>query len=435
MRPRPSLLRLLALALVAAGFITSIEVAASVRHIPPRSPDVTLWVMQPPGEVVAFDLADFLRVGGVRVPPVAFNDPGRLSINGLGQMLVQLDADLLWLWDGDGAKTIPITPDLSGMASPPSNSSTPMPQWLLGDDGKSLYVLQSKSRQVGTSTADSASSSHVVVRTSLALQPRDPILSILRKPCQKQYGFPADGAEPCPDPDIWAPGGVVRTYFVLTHWEQDSQTDPEAQPYGSRHRTLYRRGIKGWRASDLGTSEHQPLLDVSSDGTAWVQTEEDGGCCGSSNGGSDRAVFGSADTALVLFDEWPRFHNQNYDMSFYTDKARIAPGGGRVAFTIHATEAPGAAIPVSADGHPDTLELASIQRSLADLPIVEIHAMGPKPTHLLRLRHVELVGWASDSELLVVERGHVVGVDVITKRRRESGIGVRTAEDASVVWK
>ncbi|HKN46210.1 MAG TPA: hypothetical protein VJW23_20045, partial [Propionibacteriaceae bacterium] len=372
-------------------------VAQVFRAIPSMAaPDVTLWVIQPPGEVVAFDLANFSRVGGVRIPPVAFNDPGLIAINGWGQMLVQLDADHLWLWDGDVARTLPTSPE---RVTSPNVSPEPLRRWLLGDDGKSLYTLEEGSGQVGASTADSASSSLLIVRaTNLSQRPRDSILVIPREPCNKPYDFDV-GSEPCPNPDIWAPGGVVRECFLLMHWEQESSTETES-PIASCHYTLYRRGAVGWSASDLGIWGRESLLDVNADGSAWGKTVEDEACCGSSNSSSDQAVFGNADTALTLFDEWSSFHNQNYDMSFFTAKARVAPGGGRVAFAIHATEAPGAKIPASNGGHPDTLELASIQRSLADLPIVEVHAMRPNPTLLLRLRHAELVGWASDSEVL-----------------------------------
>jgi hypothetical protein len=92
-------------------------------------------------------------------------------------------------------------------------------------------------------------------------------------------------------------------------------------------------------------------------------------------------------------------------------------------------------IELSVDGHPDTLELASIRRSLLEMPVVEIRAVRPQPALLLRLQHAELVGWASDHEVLVTEHRHLVGIDVITNARRESGIEVRSAEDASVVWK
>ena len=73
-------------------------------------PQVTLWVVQPPGQLVAFDLADFSRIGGVRIPPVAFNDPGGIAINGHGQFLVQLDEAHLWIWDGTKADTLPVIP-------------------------------------------------------------------------------------------------------------------------------------------------------------------------------------------------------------------------------------------------------------------------------------------------------------------------------------
>jgi hypothetical protein len=412
-------------------------IAGVSRAVPSAAvPDVTLWVMQPPGEVVALDLADFSRVGGVRIPPVAFNDPSRIAINGLGQMLVQLDGDHLWLWDGETARTLPTRGEHRGADSSSTAPSTPR-QWLLGDDGKSLYVLQSEAARAGASTADSISSSVFVVRaTSFAQRPRATIHSSPRRPCERPLQLIAE-TEPCPDPDIWAPGGVVRGYFILTRWQQEPQIEPEPEtlPTASFHRTLYRRAEKKWRAFDFETWSDMPLLDASAHGSSWVQATEDGGCCGWSNDSSDQMVLGSLDTTLTLFDEWSTFHNQDYDVSFFAAKARVAPGGDRVAYTVHATGAPGAEIRVSAEGHADTMELASIQRSLAELPLVEVRGTRPQTPLLFRLSHAELIGWASDSEVLVVERGRIVGVNVMTKERRESRILVRSAEDASVVFR
>ena len=78
---------------------------------------------------------------------------------------------------------------------------------------------------------------------------------------------------------------------------------------------------------------------------------------------------------------------------------------------------------------------AAIRSSLSDLPMVEVVDVRPRPTRVLRLAHAELVGWASDSEVIVVEKGRLVGIDVLTKQQRESGIVVRSPADAFVVWR
>ena len=399
-------------------------------------PDVTLWVVQPPGEVVAFDFSDFSRVGGVRIPPTAFNDPSKLSINGVGQILVQLDDGHLWIWDGASAKTLSVTPDAHGAVSRPGPKPPPLRRWLLGDDGGTLFVLEATSRQQLEFRADTLTTTLRVRATDLFQRAREQIFAGQSPPCQESEEQ-SDFRVPCPDPAIWAPGGVVRDYFVLSRCEENAQLAQYRDDFTTVicHHELWVRSTLGWRASEVGTWGDLPLLDVGANGSSWAQADKDGGCCGAENVSSNQMTFANSDTSVILFDEWSRFHNQNSEVSFFTATARIAPGSNRVAFTVHATASAAATLPPASGGHPDTLELPAIHRALAELPLVEIDEMQPGPVLLLQLTHAELVGWASDSEVVVVEKGRLVLVDVVTKRRRESGIAVRSAADATVVWR
>ena len=128
-----------------------------------------------------------------------------------------------------------------------------------------------------------------------------------------------------------------------------------------------------------------------------------------------------------------RYHNQDYDVSFYTPNAVIAPGGGRVAYTVVASERAGKELRLSSDGHANSLELAAIEKALAELPVVEVQEPARGAVPILRLPRAELVGWSSPSEIVIVEAGRVVAVDVATRRRRESGIRVRSAADVFLV--
>ncbi len=393
--------------------------------------DVTLWVVQPPGEVVAYDLADFSRVGGVRIPRVAFDDPGRLSINGAGQMLVPLDADHLWIWDGEAAKTL-TAPTSLPRAMPSGDPTVPLRQWLLGNERNSLYVLQRESGIERGAATDSTPASLVVRTTNLMLEPREQIVAIPDPPCETTME-PVDTPVPCADPGLWVPGGVVRDFLLLAYWKQDHYPGFEDAIHASCHSLLLRRDAKGWRASELEIWCWEPPLDMAAGGSAWVQADGEAGCCGGLNEDSNLTRFTDADSSRTVFDEWARFRNRNYDVSFFTASASISPEGMRVAYTVHATATATQEIPASAEGHPDTLELASIRRSIADLPLVEIHEVLPLSVVLQQLAHCELVGWASDSEVIVVEKRRVVAVDVTTGHRRPSGIRVRDARDVSVV--
>ena len=405
-------------------------------HTTPVSalPDVTLWVIQPPGQLVAFDLSDFSRIGGVRIPPVAYNNPGKLSINGHGQFLVQLDDDHIWVWDGDSADTLPVAPDIAPRSDAAiAGGLTPLRQWLLGDDGKSLFVLQSEAREKETSGRDTTASRLVVRQTDLSQRTLREVFSVVSGPCTR-YVEPVGGV-PCPEPSMWAPGGTVRGYFLLTHCEPEPGNEPsdEEPPRGSCHRARLWGGPRGWQESELEFGDEALPLDATPDGSAWIEVSGESGY--GDNEVSDQAIMVSPDTSIVLFDEWTSLRNQGYEVSIFPVDARIAPGSARVAYTLHATASATDSILVSPDEHPDPSRFAAIRSSLSDLPMVEVVDVRPRPTRVLRLAHAELVGWASDSEVIVVEKGRLVGIDVLTKQQRESGIVVRSPADAFVVWR
>jgi hypothetical protein len=324
-------------------------------------PDVTLWVVQPPGELVAFDLSDFSRVGGVRIPPAAFNDPHRLAVNGASQILTELGDGQLWIWDGSSAATLPSVPRSPRVEATAGRPSASIWQWLIGDDGSSLYSLDGTSRQDQEFGIDTATTPLHVRETDLAQRVRSTVFAGLSGACQ-DHAMLSDLRVPCPDPQLWAPGGVVRDFFVLFQCEQlvyPGFSDGMV-PSADCHLTLWARAARGWKPTEIGNRGSWTLLDAIAGGTSWIQADEDDGCCGHENGSSNQTVFANTDTSVVLFDEWPRFNNQSYEVSFFTANARIAPGSRRVAFTVHATAGAASELRESSEGHSDSLALAGI---------------------------------------------------------------------------
>jgi hypothetical protein len=166
----------------------------------------------------------------------------------------------------------------------------------------------------------------------------------------------------------------------------------------------------------------------------YLEVSQDDGPYGE-NEISDQATWVSPETTQVVFDEWTSFKNRGYEVTFYVSDGRIAPGNRRVAYTIHATASAADSIPVSEGAQPQPSTLIRIRRSLKELPLVEVVEVRPGSSRLIRLPHAELVGWASDSEVIVIENGHVAAVDVTTRQQRRSDIPVRTAADAFVIWR
>jgi hypothetical protein len=77
-------------------------------------------------------------------------------------------------------------------------------------------------------------------------------------------------------------------------------------------------------------------------------------------------------TVSVVYDEFQRYDNRNYDVSFYTADARVAPTTPKLAYTIVATAQTGGEIRVSEDGKENPGELARLQNVIATLPAVEV---------------------------------------------------------------
>jgi hypothetical protein len=126
--------------------------------------------------------------------------------------------------------------------------------------------------------------------------------------------------------------------------------------------------------------------------------------------------------SVVLFDEFLRYQNQDYDVSFFTANAKLSPRGLLVALTITATNEPGAEIRLSDAGKANAAELSRIQHALAELPAVELLRMGGPLKRVALIPHARLVGWLNDQEILLVENGLLVSYNAVNGRRRESKI-------------
>jgi hypothetical protein len=263
--------------------------------------------------------------------------------------------------------------------------------------------------------------------TSLEQQARDTLATRRLHHCERRLLLVADWTEPCPGPRLYAPGGVVRGALAVTWWERETMLDRED---GRCNLLRHVRQPKGWRQL-TDWSNGEPPLDLGADGAALV-VDPDGGCCGWSNGSSDRLLYASAETSLVVFDEWHRFRNTDYDVSFLAASARISPDSRSVAMTIVGTAPASDSLRPSHDGQVDSLKLAGVRSALASLPltiVAPLQATGGAP---LELPRTEVVGWTSERELIVAQGRELVAVDVVRRRSRPTGIRVRSAADATV---
>jgi hypothetical protein len=406
-RSIPSLLALLALLLVLAG--------PAPGSAGTQAPD-RLWVVQRPEGIVEYDLTTFAAIQTVQVPERIFFYPEFLSINARGQMLYR-DQDGTWYWNGRAPQELkPRSTVAEGdSAGTPTRITAAQDVWLSAD-GERLYWFEQRSEQTinGEGYERSQRGECRVWRTDPSGAGADTIIHIRDDewcPC-----LTGACSETCAEWDPWAPNGLVRDRLFLM-----SFTPGQLEPgYGPTRR--YHESSGTWPYEEM--PETLPiLLDASEDGRTVIGAEPDGGCCAWENESSDQVVLLEDGRRSVLYDEFTRFRNQNWDVSFRVTRAQISPDGAAVAYTLEATN-DGRPFRLSSEGKRDVADSARIAREAAALPVVEVLRLGGgEPDRIARGR---LVGWLSDTEVLLVEDERVAVFDTHGKLRRDSGIRVST---------
>ena len=161
-----------------------------------------------------------------------------------------------------------------------------------------------------------------------------------------------------------------------------------------------------------------------------VAAVPDGGCCGWENESNDQTLLLQDGKVLVLYDESDRYDNRNYDVSFYTADARLAPGNRMLAYTVVSTARTDSQIRLSSEGKENAEELARVRKTIAELPAVEVVQPGIQSRSTTLIRHAALVGWLNEREILVAQDGRLAVFDIRGSKRKVTAIRVRSAADA-----
>ncbi|MBU0735958.1 MAG: hypothetical protein KJ573_00085 [Proteobacteria bacterium] len=397
-----------------------------------------LWVLQEPDEIVEFDVSTFEARRRLKVPHPLLQHPEYLIINAKGQMVffppngvtwgsgqMGSAAGRIWFWDGhtamesklEGAKI------RGGCPGEPTVTETVL-QRFLSAGGDSLFWFENRFEKVmGESGQERSLFSNLRVwRTDLDGD-RLEIITGLSSPewCRCQTGV---CSETCPAWDFWAPDGVVDDFFLLT------RVTPGQLQATYHESLLYQFLGRTWQVKKLPQPIEKPLT-ASEKGDVLVVAVPDGGCCGWDNDSSDQMLLLRNGKVSVLYDEYGRYGNRNYDVSFYPADARLAAGDEMLAYTIVSTARTGGEIRLSSEGKENAEELARVRKTVAELPAVEVVKLGIQPRPITIIRHAELVGWMNDHAILVAQKnGHLTVYDIRGSKRQETTIRVRNAADA-----
>jgi hypothetical protein len=393
-----------------------------------------LWVLRAPGEAVEYDAATFAEKQTVKVPAEAVASPLDFSVNRLGQMLFAPPVALplaegdfaaerkVWLWDGHTATTL--TREISRTTSTTGSNlaiteSAPMPY--LSSNGAHLYWFSNQARRLQRDGVDlSTKTTWVSWQTDLAGGGRQDVATVALPDC----ACPTGGCEEsCPYGEVSVADDGVGGFFLLTQLVA-GQTQPI---YKST--SLYEETSGKWTVTALDPPLENVLDAANAD--AILEAIPDTGCCGWSNESDDRTLLHLHGKTLTVFDELEAYKNPDYDVSFYTQNGKLAPGLGSVAFTIVSTVRANKPIQLAEQGQANPEEAQRIRKALPDLPAVEIKSVEDSPRRLAFLPHTALVDWINDKEILIVEEHLLVAYNVSSGARRKSNIRV---EDAGHVF-
>jgi hypothetical protein len=396
-----------------------------------------LWVLQEPDEIAEYDLVLSTVRRTIKVPHRLHEHPEYLSINGKGQMLFHpphgiewLSGEMtsaghrVWFWDGHQANEwkLEIGQIRGSSASKPTLTETKA-QCYLSAGGEFLFWFENKFEKVTDKSGleRSVRTSSRVWRTNLVGSKPEAIASLsLPGWCQCETG---SCPETCPEFSFWAPEGVVSDFFLLTRF-----TPGQLGP--TYHESLlYQRSGQKWLGKKLVRPIEDPL-DASEKGEILVAAVPDGGCCGWDNDSDNQTLLLHKGKVSILYDEFDRYGNRDYDVSFYTANARLAPGNRMLAYTIVSTVQPGSDIRLSSDGKENIEELERIHKTIGEIPAVEIVHLGTAAQSKTSIRYASLVGWLSEREILVAQDGRLMIFDTLGNKRRETTIRVRSAADA-----
>ena len=386
-----------------------------------------IWVLTEPNSIVEYDPATFARKQSVTVPNEALKASRIFQINRQGQMLyapnsedpspdVGKNGEKFWFWDGHTATFL--GRGIIRISSPSGSNqkvSEASPWPFLSADGAHLFWFSNQYDKLERENVElSVTTTFRAWRSDLAGRQKEDLVTFDFPECRCTTGA---CSETCPEARFWVPDDGVQDYFLLTRLIP-GQTETK---YLSS--ALYEQSENTWAATDL-KQPLQRVFDMAEHGSVVVSAILDTGCCGWENQSDDQTLLLSYGKTAVVFDERAQFKNPDYDVSFFTDNAKLSPGMAHVATTIAASAKSNAPIQLSEQGQANPAESARIRKALGDLPAVQVVSATDPEKRSAYLPRASLVGWLSDQEILIVENHLLVAFNIVSGARRRSTIKV-----------
>jgi len=395
-----------------------------------------VWVLKQPDSIVEYDPTTFAPKHTIKIPEEILKAARILQINRQGQMLfapntddpspdVGKNGERFWFWDGQSATMLGRgIMRITGHAGSNQKVTETSPWPFLSADGSHLFWFTNQFNKLERDNVElSVSTTFRAWQSDLSGRQREDLATFDIPECRCPTG---SCSESCAEVRFWVPDGGVDDYFLLTRLIT-GQTETK---YLSS--TLYERSDRPlWSATDL-QQPSQRVLDMAEHGSVIISAILDTGCCGWENQSNDQTLLLNYGRTVVLFDERAQYKNPDYDVSLFTENAKLSPQMASVAMTIDASAKSTAPIQLSEQGQANPPESQRIRKALTDLPAVAVVSAIDPSKRSAFLPHAVLVGWLSEKELLIVENHLLVAYDVASGTRRKSNIKIDDAAFAFV---
>jgi hypothetical protein len=381
-----------------------------------------IWILGDGGRLSAYDATNFHLDMSVALPPGARKHPEDISISRGGTVIY---ADLvagtalrrLWSTNNYAHELIEGAQDARPAKGGGFLVTSATPEVYFSDDGEHFFWFENRISVVRRGADLSRTGELLSWTTNLQGEDPKPVVSFPLAACTCGTGA---CEETCPEVAVWAPHSGIRDFFFLTRWIP-GQLSPQFLDTD-----LYRAVNGVWAAHRLARPL-EGLLDAARHGDMYIGVIPDAGCCGWLNESDDITYLVRDGKQVRIFDEQASFHNNDYDVSFFTPSALFSPDVRHIAYTIAADKHFGRQIRLSSEGKSNPNELRRIRAALAELPRVEIVALSDLSKPQVSLANTELVGWLDAQHILVFRHGEPFSVDITTGLPIATGLKAKKA--------
>ncbi len=368
-----------------------------------------IWVLQSGNRLAAFDAVNFRNLQTVALPPATTNNPERISISSQGAVMVAYtpgeDASLRRIWQSDPRygsmqaserRSAPCVDDLIAAALPEVYFASD-PERLFWFENRPQCFTRDSSGASGNDSVETVFSAWTTNRRGGDVRQ---VAEIDFPMCDCTTGA---CSESCPQALVWAPEAGISDFFFVTRWVP-GQLEPRFL-----QTDLYRLQNGRWASQKLAAPV-EAIADAADHGNVFIEIVSDAGCCGWENESDDQTLLYRNEQATVIYDERQRFHNDNYDVSFFTSGVKLSPTGRRLAYTLASTAPTGVEIRLASDGKNNPEELKRVKQAIADLPRVEVLNIADPKKIVISLPG-EFAGWLDEERLLIVQAGELVVIE------------------------